>query len=166
MSAAPSDAPIDIVAAPSAPAGSPDPSRRWALRMPDGAERFPGVTPLEGRAAAPVLTTMDDGRRGAALVVITLPVVLSDGAGPYLLDGDGRITLVLAPHPGFAGAHLAMGEASPDHRIGLARHVSGPVWEWIACAEVAPERRVEALDALDEVADADAAAVWAGAHRG
>lgn len=156
--------PIDIVAAPSAPAGSPDPSRRWALRLPGGAEGFPGVTPLEGRAAAPALEAMEPQRREAALIAITLPVVLSDGAGPYLLDADGRITLVLGPHPAIPGASLAMGEAAPDHRIGLVRPVAGPVWEWIARAEVAPEGRVEALDALDAVADAGAAAAWARGH--
>ncbi len=96
--------------------------------------------------------------------MITLPVVLSDGAGPYVLDADGRITLVLAPHPAVAGAHLAMGEAAPDHRIGLVRPVAGPVWEWVARAEVAAARRVDALDALDAVADEQAAAVWAHDH--
>jgi hypothetical protein len=165
MNATSGPAPIDVVAAPAAPAGAPDPTRRWALRMPGGEERFPGVTPPEGRAAAPVLEGMDPDGRESALVVVTLPVVLSDGAGPYLLDGDGRITLVLAPHPRIAGASVAMGEAAPGHRIGAVRPVAGPVWEWVARAEVAPAERVAALDALDAAGDAEAAAVWASDWR-
>ena len=165
MSSASADASIDVVAAPSAPAGSSDPSRRWALATPGGAELFPGVTPVEGRAAAPVLAGMAAERWGTALVAVTLPVVLSEGAGPYLLDAGGRITLVLAPHPALAGAHVAMGEPAPEHRIGLVRPVEGPVWEWTVCAEVAPGRRVEALDALDAAADEAAAARWGGVDR-
>jgi hypothetical protein len=45
--------------------------------------------------------------------------------------------------------------------VGLVR-ASGEarVWEWAWDAEVDPELRVAALDALDAVADADGAASW------
>lgn len=152
---------IALVAAPGASAGSGDISRRWALAFPDGAERFAGITRPEGAAAIPALAAMHPDGWDAALIEVTLAVVLTEGAGPYVIDAAGRITLVLAPHPLMAGAHLAMGEPSPLHRLGLVRRRPDvPAWEWVARAEVAPAGRVAALDALDAVADEAAAADW------
>jgi len=161
------DAAIRLVEAPRAPAGSGDPSRRWALAFGDGADRFPGITRPEGDAAAAELARLSSERWDAALVEVVLAVVLSDGAGPYLIDATGRITLVLGAHPALAGLHLAMGEPVPDHRIGLVRRrPGGPVWEWVARAEVTPERRVAALDALDALTDPAEAGEWERHGRG
>lgn len=161
MDASGPDTPIRLVQAPRAPAGSGDPSRRWALAFGDGAERFPGITRPEGDAAAAELARMPPDGWDAALVEVVLAVVLSDGAGPYLIDAAGRITLVLAAHPALEDVHLAMGEPVPDHRIGLVRRrPGGPVWEWIARAEVPPEGRVAALDELDALTDPAGAGAW------
>ena len=46
----PPRASIAIREAPAAPAGSGDPTRRWALAFPDGATRFPGIARTEGQA--------------------------------------------------------------------------------------------------------------------
>lgn len=167
MSEPRSDTEIAIVAAPRAPAGSGDPSRRWALAFPDGIERFAGITRLEGEAVIPALGASRADRWEAALVEVTLAVLLTEGAGPYMLDASGRITLVLGPHPALSGIHLAMGEPTPDHRIGLVRRrVDGPVWEWVVRSDVAPDRRVGALDELDALTDLAAAGEWERAARG
>jgi len=94
------------------------------------------------------------------LVAVVLPVVLSDGAGPYVIDASGGLVLVLGPHRRLPGGLVAMGPAEPDHAIGLVER-SGAGWRWIARAEVAPADRIAALDELDEVADRPAAAAWA-----
>jgi len=158
--AAPTTIP-DLVASAGAPLGSADATRRWALRFADGRERFPGVTRLEGWAAAAALGAIGPERSERALVEIALPVVLSDGAGPYLVDASGRLVLALAPHPRIAGASVAMGEAAPEHSVGLVeRQGDGPVWRWIARGDVPPAGRVRALDTLDEAADRDSALRW------
>jgi hypothetical protein len=157
---APEPPAIAPIPAPDAPAGSSDATRRWALAFPDGAARFPGVTRPEGEAAAPELARMAPGRWDAALVEIALPVVLAEGAGPYLLDAQGRITLALGRHPEMAGALVAMGEPAPSHRVGLVRRHRGKVWEWLVDARVAPADRVGALDALHEASDLDEARRW------
>ncbi len=152
---------IALTAAPGAPAGSGDPSRRWALRFPDGTARFAGITRPEGEAAVPALRTIAPDRWDAALVEVGLAVLLSEGAGPYMIDADGRITLVLGAHTALAGSHVAMGEAAPAHRIGLVRRcTAGPAWVWIARAEVEPDARVAALDGLDTVVDPQTARAW------
>jgi len=156
---------IEIVASPAAPAGAVDPTRRWALAMPDGVERFPGVTRHEGAAAARALAGGEPSGWDVALVEIGLPVVISDGAGPYLLDRDGRITLVLGPHRALSGAHVAMGAPSPAHRLGIVGRRGGGVWEWLAVVDAAPPERVPALDALDACPDLAAAREWASAWR-
>lgn len=153
--------PVEVVASPSAPAGAADATRRWALAMPDGVTRFPGVTRTEGAAAAAALAGTDPGGWDAALVEITLPVVLSDGAGPYLLDRDGRITLVVAAHPGIRDVHVAIGAPSPGHRLGVVGRRATGVWEWLARVEASPGDRVAALDALDACPDLPAAVRWA-----
>ena len=151
---------IAIVAAPAAPAGSSDPTRRWALAFPDGVTRFAGVARPEGEAAAPELGRLAPPRWDAALVEVALPVILAEGAGPCMLDAAGRIALALAPHPAIADALLAMGEPAPAHRIGLVRRRAGRVWEWLVDAPVAPEARVPELDRLDAAADLDDARRW------
>lgn len=152
---------LDIVAAPRAPIASGDVSRRWALAASDGVPRFAGVTRPEGQAAAAVIAGIDPARWDRLLVRVTLAVVLSDGAGPYLLDAQGRLALVLGPHRGILSAHVTMGDAMPLQAIGLTRRLDdGPVWEWIARADVAPSDAVGALDALDELIDSRGAREW------
>ena len=116
----------------------------------------------EGQAAVTWLGSLAATEWEAALIPVTLPVVLSDGAGPYLLDAAGRLILAVAPHPRIAGARVAMGPAEPRHPIGLVRPApGGEGWRWIARAEVAPERRLEALDALDALDGESEAEAWA-----
>lgn len=167
VSETPASDDIAIVAAPSAPIGSGDISRRWALAMPDGVERFAGVTRPEGQSAATAIAATDPGSWDRMLVEVTLAVVLSDGAGPYLLDARGRLTLVLGPHRGISRAHVTMGDADGDQGIGLTRRLgAGPVWEWIARAEVPQARVVAALDSLDELIDPSGVAEWERDVRG
>ena len=156
----PPRAPIAIREAPAAPAGSGDPTRRWALAFPDGATRFPGIARTEGQAVLAALEGVEPADWDRHLVEVTLPVLLSEGAGPHLLDAGGRLALALGPHPAMGGERVAMGEAAPAHRIGLVRQVAGRLWRWTADAEVDPGRRVEELDLLDGVADADGARRW------
>ena len=157
----------ELVASAGAPLGSADATRRWALRFADGRERFPGVTRLEGWAATATLGAMGPERSERALVEIALPVVLSEGAGPYLVDAEGRLVLALGPHPRIAGASVAMGEAAPEHVVGLVeRQGDGPVWRWTARGDVPAVGRVRALDALDAVADREAALSWERDLRG
>lgn len=150
-----------MVPAPLAPAGSSDVTRRWGLRFADGVVRFAGVTRPEGDAAAAELAAASPESADAALVEIVLPVVLAEGAGPYLLDAEGRITLVLAAHPRIAGASVAMGEPRPAHRVGLVRRRAGTgLWEWLVDAEVDAARRVAALDGLDALTDPADGPAW------
>jgi len=153
----PGQAAPELVACEGAVLGSSDPTRRWALRFPDGTERFAGVSRIEGFAVAEALAGVAEPDR--VLVRVTLPVVLSDGAGPHLVDADGRLVLALGAHPRIAGTSVAMGEAAPAHAIGLVERAGdGPLWRWVARAQVAPADRVTALDALDAAADRAAAA--------
>ena len=154
----PGQAAPELVASEGAALGSSDPTRRWALRFADGSVRFPGVTRIEGFAAAAALAGEPDP--GRALVQVTLPVVLSDGAGPHMVDAEGRLVLALGSHPHVAGASVAMGEAAPDHAIGLVEPADGGLWRWVARARVAPEGRVAALDAIDDAPDREAAVRW------
>jgi hypothetical protein len=151
----------ELVASEGAALGSADPTRRWALRFPGGRERFAGVTRIEGWAATAPLAETDDEQAERSLIAVTLPVVLSDGAGPHLVDAQGRLVLALGPHPHIDGASVAMGEASPEHSIGVVERLAdGPLWRWVAHARVAPADRVSALDALDAAADRAAAETW------
>jgi hypothetical protein len=157
----PAAASIALVACPRAPAGAGDATRRWALAFPDGRHRFAGVTRPEGQAAAVELARMGAGEWERALVEVALPALLSDGAGPHLLDAGGRVTLALGSHPRVPGALVAMGEPAPGHRVGLVRRRgSTRVWTWLVAAVVAPPARVEALDALDRAADLNEAVGW------
>jgi hypothetical protein len=149
-----------LMPAPEAVLGRSDPTRRWAIAFEDGSPWFPGLTRPEAEAAAPWLAAMAPAERRAALVAVVLPVVLSDGAGPYVIDARGGLVLVLGPHRALAGALVAMGPAEPDHAIGLVER-SEHGWRWIVRAQVAPADRLAALDALDEAGDRPAAAAWA-----
>jgi hypothetical protein len=161
----PDQAAPELVACEGAALGSSDPTRRWGLRFPDGAVRFAGVTRIEGFAAAAALGAEPDPDR--ALVQVTLPVVLSDGAGPHLVDAGGRLVLALGPHPHIGGASVAMGEGAPDHAVGLVEAAGdGGVSRWDAWARVPPEERISALDGIDAAADREAAARWEARHRG
>jgi hypothetical protein len=158
---------VGAVEAPDAPIGRADPTRRWAIGFPGGAARFPGVTRPEADRAAPALAALPADELPRALVAVELPVLMAEGAGPYLLDHDGRLTLALAAHPAIADAAVAMGEPKPGHRIGLVRSAGRGVWRWLALAEVAPADRLAALDALDglpgEASVPDWERRWAGA---
>ena len=152
---------IAVVAAPDAPAGGADPTRRHALRFPDGRTRFPGLARDEAEDLGPAIGAEGPARWDRLLVEVALPVVLSDGAGPHLLDDAGRLTLALADHPRLAPARVAMGAPAPAHRIGVVRPTGvRRLWEWLADAEVEPARRVDALEALDGVADAVGLERW------
>lgn len=158
---------IDIVAAPDAPLGRADHTRRWALRFPDGADRFPGVIRPEAEAAAAVMGAMAPAAWSTALVRVDLEVVLTDGAGPYLLDVDGTLVLVLGGHPAMADLCVAMGQ--PDgatHHVGLVREVAGGVWGWFADARVPSSARVQALDGLVTTGSPADVEGWARVFRG
>lgn len=149
-----------LVARPDAPAGGTDATRRWALAFSDGRERFPGIARTE---AGPVLSAppAPAGEWDRLLVRVVLPVVLSDGAGPHLLDAEGRLVLALGAHPRLPDAALAMGEGRPDHRVGLVTPVGdGALWRWLADDVVAPADRVAALDALDALGPDDDLGGW------
>lgn len=151
---------IALIPAPHAPSGRGDVTRRWALRWPDGAVRFAGVTRTEGAAAARGIARIGPPA-GRALVQVALPALLSEGAGPHLLDAEGRLVIALGPHPHLAGRRVAMSEPRPRHRIGLIEQAgAGLVWRWRLVADVSAERRVAALDALDACADEPAARAW------
>ncbi|MGE0026730.1 MAG: hypothetical protein AB7O78_02040 [Thermoleophilia bacterium] len=161
----PAQAAPELVASEGAALGGSDPTRRWALRFADGAVRFTGVTRTEGFAAAEALAGEPDPDR--VLVQVALPVVLSEGAGPHLVDADGRLVLALGPHPTVAGTSVAMGEAAPDHAIGLVEPAGdGGLWRWVARARVTPGERVAALDAIDAAPDRAAADRWERERRG
>ncbi len=154
---------IELVPANAASLGRTDATRRWALRFPDGQERFPGLTRPEARALASALAGAGRAAWSSALAEVALPAVPAEGAGPHLLDDAGALVIALGPHPGLSGPLIAMGEAQPDHRVGLVARRGPGVWGWLCDARVEPARRVEALDALvalDQLAHGD---VWARA---
>lgn len=147
--------------APEAPAGRSDPTRRWALAFPGGDVRFPGVARPEGARALGGLAGLEPSELERALLEVVLPVVVSEGAGPYLLDAEGRLTLALGPHPRVADAAVAMSQPLPRYRLGLVRRRGeGGVWTWLAVADVPEELRVAALDDLDEQDGEEAALDW------
>lgn len=151
---------IELVAVADAPLGRGDATRRFGLRLADGAVCFKGLTRPEGTAAAPGIARVEaSGSR--ALVAIPLPALLSEGAGPHLLDSDGRVVIALGEHPRLGGRRVAMGEPAPGHRLGLVADTSGArVWCWVVRATVAAQQRVAALDELDACADDAAAWAW------
>jgi len=157
----PADRP-EIVTADSALSGV-DPSRRYGLALGGGAPAFAGLGHDEAERVAAALGGLSQVGAGALLVEVVLPIVLSDGAGPHLLDVDGRLTLAVADHPTIPGARIAVGAASPLQRIGLVRRAepaSAPLWEWLAVREAPESQRVAVLDELDGIADENAAMAW------
>lgn len=156
---------LDLVPCPQAPAGRADPTRRWAVRFPDGL-RLPGLTRPEAERAIPWLAGLEPTFRDDALVAIDLPAILAEGAGPYLLDARGRIVLAIADHPHLPGARVAMGQPADVRPIGLVRPAPGGRangWVWSVRAEVGQERTVPALDALDALVDQAAVPAWSAA---
>jgi hypothetical protein len=157
-----------VVAADDAALGSGDTTRRWAVREDDGATRWPGVTRIEADAVCAAL--VDRGSpSGTALARVELGVVLSDGAGPYLVDADGCLILVVDRHPACAGWSIAMGSLATDRvRLGVVREwMPGVLWEWGPRVELAARGRVGALDDLADCGDEgqlqDWHARWGGA---
>lgn len=134
-----------------------DPTRRHAV-LADGRVLMPGLTRDEAARASRWLVGLDPADHAMALAEVALPVVLTDGAGPHLLDAGGALVLVLAVHPALTDARMAMGQAGRGYAVGLVRPVGGGGWAWLARAEVADIERVAVLDDLDAVAD------WLGAH--
>ena len=144
------------VAAPSAPLASGDPTRRYGVEH-GGTVLFPGLTRPEADAVAGWLGDVEMPQR--ALVPVEIGVVLSDGAGPHLLDAAGTLVLVLGPHAHVADARVAMGAPSPLHAVGAVAE-RGTHWMWITRRDVPEAGRVAALDALDACGDADALIAW------
>jgi|GEM_PF-462627 len=149
------------IPAPDAPLGAPDVTRRWALDLGDG-PCFPGLTPEEADRAAPALGALDPAARAGALVPVQLPVLLTDGAGPHLVDVAGRLLLAVGAHGDDGDARVAMGPEGPGWEIvGVVRPAPvAPLWRWTARARVAPAARVPALDALLAAAGAAALSAW------
>ena len=67
---------------------------------------FAGLTRPESEAVAQWLEGFDASGRTAALIPIELGVVLSDGAGPHLLDVSGALVLVVEALEVEAVVHL------------------------------------------------------------
>ena len=146
-----------IISAPDAPLGDGDPTRRWAITDRNGAARFPGVTPGEARSILGVGAPHWEG----ALARISLPVLLSDGAGPHLLDADGHLVLALADHAAAPGGRIALGPVGAREQLGVVAPLDGRVlWRWEARAEIDGARRVEALDALEVARTAGELDAW------
>lgn len=142
-----------------------DPTRAFAVAA-DGRTLMPGLTRPEADDACRWLAGLGPADRLLALAEVALPVVLTDGAGPHLLDAHGVLVLALAPHPRLAGARVAMGGPAPRHCVGLVRPHPGGGWGWLARAEVDEADRVAALDSLDAVRDMPGLASWASEWAG
>jgi len=151
---------LEPAPAPEAPLGRQDPTRRHGLRTPSGDVRFAGLTGPEASAAMPILEAFHDSSR--ALVRIALPVLLTEGAGPHLLDADGRLTLAVGPHPADDAWLVAMGEPRDAQRIGVVAPIDPArlAWSWLAVAEIAEAERVAALDALVAATDRPGLEAW------
>jgi hypothetical protein len=148
---------------PDAALGGTDTTRRWGIADDEGRVRWAGLTRPEAEAACGGLDGLPAVDLGDVLVRVELGVVLSDGAGPYLVDTDGVLVLVLGPHRASRDAHIAMGQPTPGAvRIGAVRdRAAAGTWRWMAQAEVAAERRDAALDGLDAAATRADLAEWA-----
>lgn len=155
-----SDPGVTIEPAPTAMLGRSDVTRRWAMRVTDGSSRFSGVTRVEAERAASSLATLAPDDLDRALVRVELGVVLSEGAGPYLVDAVGGLVLVVGSHDALSDLSVAIGEARPDHDIGLVAALGSGVWIWRAMATIAPVDRVAALDGLAECGDLVAVHEW------
>jgi hypothetical protein len=139
-----------VVPADDAALGSGDPTRRWALADGQGVVRWPGLTRNEADALANVLSASGSVDPDAVLGQVELGVVLSDGAGPYLVDADGVLVLVVDAHPHLDGVAIAIANTATDRvRIGAVRPLAAPAgWEWVARAGCAAADRIGALDDL------------------
>lgn len=156
----------EVVPSHDAPLGRSDVTRRWALALGDGAEAFAGVTRTEADRFGPALSALTAAERAEALVAVELGVVLSDGAGPYLLGADGVLLLAVGAHPSRPGESVVMGPAAPGaHRIGVAAPAPDGLWVWRVRAEVADADRVAALDDLAAAGPGTALASWADRWR-
>lgn len=152
----------EVVPSPDAPLGRADVTRRWAIAPGDGAPAFPGVTTTEADRFGAALAALPAARRAEALVPVVLPVVLSDGAGPYLLGAAGDLVLAVAPHPARDGDHVAIGPGAPGtHRVGVAAPREDGLWEWVVRADVADADRVAALDDLASAGPGTPLGPWA-----
>jgi hypothetical protein len=141
---------VEVVPVPSAPLGASDATRRWGVLCADGHTRWPGVTRVEADAACRGLAATGSDSPGAALLGVELGVVLSDGAGPYVVDADGVLVLVLDRHAHIPECSFAMGQVDRDRvRLGLVRDRGAHgIWEWVTQADVAVTDRVTVLDRL------------------
>jgi len=141
---------MQIIPANDAALGSGDPTRRWALADHRGAVRWPGLTRNEADALAVALSVSDPADADAVLGQVELGVVLSDGAGPYLLDADGVLVLVIDAHPRVDGVAIAMANTATDRvRIGAVRPLAAAGgWQWLARTGCAAVDRIRALDEL------------------
>lgn len=155
---------LAVTDSPRTPLGG-DLTRRFAVDA-DGVVLLPGLTRPEAARACEWMATVDPRDLPLVLAEVTLPVVLTDGAGPHLLDASGALVLALGPHPRIVDGRVAMGEPDPDHAVGVVRCVTGDGWVWLARAEVAAGARVAALDALDTLTDVAGLAGWAAANAG
>jgi hypothetical protein len=151
---------IEPIRVPDAPLAAGDPTRCHAVSA-DGQVLLPGLTRPEAEAACGWLQPVPVPDRALALAEVALPVVLTDGAGPHLLDAPGTLVLVLGPHPHIDGAHVAMGAPSPRQAVGVVRELGGGGWIWLARAEADDAGRVAALDGADSAVDGDALRAWA-----
>lgn len=149
----------EVVPAPDAPAGVSDPTRRWALLCPDGPRRWAGLTRGEARDHLDLVSGTPADSWDQLLAAVELPAVLSDGAGPHLLDARGEVAIVIADHPALEGA-VTMAGAGPAYVVGLVAGRANPPWRWRAHARVTGDERIAALTALDEATTAAALDVW------
>jgi len=152
----------EVVAVPDAPLGAADATRRWGVRCPDAKVRWPGVTRPEA-AALVARVTAGAFAPDELLIQVDLGVVLSDGAGPYLVDADGLLVLVVDAHPVLAGLHIVMGQPGPERaRIGAVRPLGTTTcWSWGCRADVPAAARIAALDALVGADREGALQAWA-----
>lgn len=140
--------------------GGGDPTRRYAVAA-HGRTLMPGLTRDEAARAREWLGSLDPADHAMALAEVALPVLLTDGAGPHLLDAEGALVLVLAVHPALPNARMAMGQVAPGYAVGLVRPLGGGGWAWMVRAGVHEIERVAVLDDLDAVADWPGARAWA-----
>lgn len=152
-----------VVACPQAALGTGDPTRRWGVMCADGVVRWPGLTTLEAEAFGRVLSADHPPASHDLLVQVELGVALSDGAGPYLVDTDGVLVLVVGQHPTLSDAYVALGPAAPDRdRIGVVRRAAlAGGWRWSARVEVPGSVRIAVLDELANLVGDAALHAWA-----
>jgi hypothetical protein len=153
---------MQAVPAPTAPLGASDATRRWCVVGDDGQARWPGLTRVEADAVCAALGGSADARVKAALIQVDLGVVISDGAGPYLVDADGVLVLVLDLHAHIARGHITMGQVGERRtRIGLVRGAGHEgIWEWVVQVQIDAADRVAVLDQLAAVETAPALVRW------